>query len=335
MVSGPNRMVLVGMTALALALTPVAFRDAQAESTGVKLEIPYQAAGVGVLPLWTAINSGLFQKYGVEATTQFIAQSPTLVASMLSGEIPFANVGEDAVIAADLHGGDIVILASGPNKIFFTVYAAPGIRRVEDLKGKKIGISQFGATTDFAMRYILSQAGLRPGEDATLLAIGNQANNLTALQRGVIDATIMAPPATLKARQLGYHRVADMLDYGLLFYTSTLAGKKSWIAAHPAETLNVVRGYVAGIATVRTDKPAALAALAKYTDTKEPDLLEESYTTLVKTLPRNPVPEREALEAQLKNSKEPAAKTADPASFIDASFVDRLQNEGFIDRLYK
>ena len=322
-----------GFAGLILVLLAVGSGKAQAPL--LKLDIPYQAVGIGVTPLWTAIEGGLFRPYGIEATTEFVSQSPILVASMLSGETPFAIAGEDAVISADMRGGDIAILASGPEKLVFTIYAAPTLHDVADLKGKKIGISQFGATTDFIARYILKHAGLRPDQDATILPIGTQANNLVALQAGAIDATVLAPPTTLKARQLGFNAVADMGDYDLLFYTSGLVAKKSWVAAHRDATLNVVRGYVAGVAAVHRNKEAALAALAKYSRTTDPAVLESAYQSLLKVLPKNPVPRPEALQTGLDQRAQGSAKAADPASFIDPSFVDKLQRDGFIDGLYQ
>ncbi len=313
---------------------PVA-RCAHAAESDIQLEIPFQAVGIGVTPLWVAIDQGLFKKYGIAASTQFVSQSPTLVAAVLSGDTPFANAGEDAVISADLNGGDIVILVSGPEKLFFEINAAPAIHTIADLKGKKIGISQFGATTDFIARYVLSKAGLDPKTDATILPAGPQAANLAALEGGMIDATVLAAPTMIKAEQLGFPAVANMLDYDLIFYTSALIARKSWISDHREETLAVVKGYLAGSAAVHTNPAAAKAAIAKYSDTKDPAILDRSYELLARALPRVPVPQPRAILTGLGQRKEPTAKNADPARFIDPSFVNELQSSGFIDQLYK
>jgi ABC-type nitrate/sulfonate/bicarbonate transport system substrate-binding protein len=323
------------VVALVVVLGLFGVRGAIADAPAIKLQIPFQAVGVGVTPLWTAIELGLFKAYGVDATTQFVAQSPTLVAAVLSGETPFANVGEDAVISADLNGGDIVILVSGPQKLFFEINALPGLKSAADLKGKRIGISQFGATTDFIARYVLKQVGLDPKADATILPMGPQATNLAALQGGRIDATVLAPPTTFKAEQLGFHAVANLLDYDLLFYTSALVGKRSWIKDHHGETMDVVKAYLAGSAAVFTNKTAAKSAIAKYSNTADPEILEQSYQLLTRALPKIPVPNPAAIETGLGNKTEPAAKTADPASFIDPSFVDELVKTGFVAKLYQ
>lgn len=308
---------------------------AAADNAAWQAEIPFQAVGIGVTPLWVAVDLGLFKKYGIDARTEFVSQSPTLVAAVLSGDTPFANVGEDAVISADLNGGDIVILVSGPERLVFQLNALPAIHTVADLRGKKIGISQFGATTDFIARYVLGKAGLNPKTDADILPTGPQAANLAALQARFIDAAVLAPPVMIKAQQLGFAPVADMLDYDLAFYTSALVGKRSWIAAHRAETLAAVKAYVAGSAVVHRNKSAAEAAIAKYSALKDPAVLDASYALLIRALPQVPMPKADAIQTGLAQRTDAAAKTADPNRFIDPSFVQELQTTGFIDQLYK
>lgn len=323
------------LAAMALGLFALGGAAPHASGAALSMKIPYQAVGIGVTPLWTALESHLFDRYGIAASTEYVSQSPVLVASMVAGDTPFAIAGEDAVIRADLKGGDIAIVASGPERLVFEIYAAKDMHNAADLKGKRIGISQFGATTDFIARYVLKAAGLDPERDASILPMGSQANNLRALEAGALDAAVLAPPTTLEARNAGFNAVADMADYDLPFYTSPLVAKRSWLAAHREAALEVVRGYAAGVAAVHRDKAAALAALAKYSQTKDQSVLDNSYAALVKVLPRIPLPEPAALRTGLEASHDPAAKTADPAQFIDPSFVAELARDGFIDSLDK
>jgi NitT/TauT family transport system substrate-binding protein len=255
---------------------------------------------------------------------------------MLSGETPFAVAGEDAIINADVNGGDIVILAGGPEKLFFTVYAAPNIHSVADLKGKRLGVTQFGTTTDFIAHYVLKKANLKPTDDVAIIPMGVQANILTGVLSGVIDGGVLGSDVILKAQQLAaYNPLVAMIDDELNFYTYAFAGKKSWMRDHPADTLNVMRGYLAGIAATLTNKQSALAAVGKYTKTTDQPALESAYALLIKTLPKVPVPKPAALQADLDQSTRPEIRNADPSQFIDASVIDQLQREHFIDSLYK
>ena len=307
-----------------------------ASANNLKIDIPYQGIGIGMAPLWIAIDTGLFRHYGVDATTELLAQSPTIIASVLSGETLFANVGEDAVIAADLNGADIVILATGTDKPLFTIQAVSSVHSVAELKGKRLAISQFGTTTDFIARYVIGKAGLTAGSDVAILPVGSMESRLSTLSSGATDAAVLGDATIFKPELVvSFNKIADMLDYDLPFYTTALVAKKSWVDSHRADTLKVVQGYVAGVAALYTDKKAAIAILAKYARTADPAALEGAYALALRTQPKIPAPQPGALQTGLAMSGLPQAKHADPTSYIDASFVDTLQRDGFIDRLYK
>lgn len=312
----------------AMAQTPAAVPP-------LKTEIPYNAIAYDAWPLWQAIDQHLFERYGIDATPGGAIQSPTIVASVLSGETQFAVVGEDAVIAADLNGADVVILTADTEKLLFAIYATPKLHSVADLKGERLAISQSGTSTDFVASYVLRQAGLRAGQDVVLLPVGSLASRVAALQSGAAAAAMIGPPVTFTAQSLGFHPIAELPNYDLLYYSSTLIAKRSWVAAHRAETLNVVRGYIAGGASIVHDKPAALAVLAKYTKTNDPDILEKTYDAFLTVLLHDPRPKLAALQTGLDESTLPMAKTANPASFIDTSFVAELEKDGFIAGLYE
>lgn len=323
----------------ALAMTLLASASAAAQSAApipaLKVEIPFNAIAYDAWPLWVALDEHLFQRYGIDATSGGAMESPTIVASVLSGETRFAIVGEDAVIAADLGGADVVILTADTEKLLLAVYASPKLNSVADLKGKRLAISQSGTTTDFLAQYVLHQAGLRPGQDVALLPVGSLASRVAALQSGAADGAIIGPPITFKAEGLGFHPIAVMTNYDFYYYSSTLIAQRSWVAAHRADTLNVVRAYIAGGASIVHDKPAALAVLAKYTKISDPVILEKTYEQFLTVLLRDPVPKLVALQTGLDESKLPAAKTAKPASFIDTSFVTELEKDDFIAGLYR
>jgi NitT/TauT family transport system substrate-binding protein len=330
---------LVGALFLSCALAASAAADegaGPAYGTLPKIDIPYQAFGVAITPLWVAVDNGIFRNYGVDASTEFIQQSPAIVAAILSGELTFANVGEAAVITADLNGGDIEMLMSTTEKPLLELYARPELHNVADLKGKIVGVTGYGTTTDVSARYALRKAGLEPGRDATVLAMGSQANMLAALLSGRIQAAPLGSDTIFKADQLkGMNLIGRMQDYDLLFYTGSLVARRSWVEAHRAETLDVVKGYVAGIAATFRNKKAALAALAKYTKHSDPATLERSYGFATHVLLKYPLTKSAGVETALQMSKQANAKTADPKSFIDTSFITELTRDGFIDKLYK
>jgi ABC-type nitrate/sulfonate/bicarbonate transport system substrate-binding protein len=326
------RTALAGFMAAVLA---TAAASPSALAAPIKFEIPYNAVAYDAWPLWQAIDEHLFLRYGIDATPGGAMESPTVVASVLSGETRFAVVGEDAVIAADLNGADVVILTADTEKLLLAAFASPKLHSIADLKGNKIAISRSGTTTGFLAHYVLQQAGLLAGRDVAILPVGSLTNRIAALQSGAAEAAIIGPPITFKAEALGFHSIANMKDYDLYFYSSTLIAQRSWVEKHRAEALNVVRGYIAGGASIVHDKKDALAVLGKYTRTNDPEILDKTYQAFMTVLLRDPVPKLAALKTGLDENKLPKAKTADPASFIDTSFVRELEKDGFIASLYK
>lgn len=324
---------LAGIAHLAPSLAGAAWASDITPSQDLRLEIPYNAVTYDVLPFWLGIEGGWFHRYGLDVVSAGAMESPLIVAAMLSGETPFSIAGPDAAVSADLNGGDIEVLAAGP-RVNFVLYAAPAFHRVADLKDRKVGVTQFGTTTDFITRYILKTSGLDPARDVVLLPMGNAVNMEKALLGGMIDAAEIS--GLLDPKPLApFNKIADIKGFDLFFYSASLLAKKSWVAAHPNDTLNTVRGYVAGIAAIYNDKQAALAALSKYTKVSDPAVLAHDYQSLVQVLQKVPVPKASVLQTNLDASKLPAARTASAASFIDASFVSELQHDGFIDSLYR
>lgn len=300
-----------------------------------KMVIPYNQISVSQTPLFLAVEQGLFKKYGVDVSTEYMANSPQLVAAMVGGQINMSSAGQDAVVGADLNGGDIVVVATGVDKLIFSIFGTSKVNSIADLKGKKLGITSIGASTDFVGRYVLRQNKLEPEKDVAILQMGGQPQMLAGMASGAVDAAVLVPPVTTKAKKQGMHELANLADYNLAFYQGPLDAKKSWLTANRQQALNAMKGYVAGIAATYRDKEAAKAAISKYTKTTDPQELEDSYQAVLKALPKVPLPKAEAIKTSLDVSTSPKAKAADPASMIDPSLVDELQKSGFIDSLYK
>jgi NitT/TauT family transport system substrate-binding protein len=323
--------------AAAASAKPAASIAAGSAAAGAlpKMTIPYNQVSVSQTPLFVAVEQGLFKKYGVDVSTEYMANSPQLVAAMLGGQINMSSAGQDAVVGADLNGGDIVVVATGVDKLIFSIYGTPKIEKLADLKGKKLGITSIGASTDFVGRYVLRQANLQPEKDVAILQMGGQPQMLAGLISGAIDAAVLVPPVTTQAKKQGFKELANLADYNLAFYQGPVDARKSWLQANRAQALNVMKGYIAGIAATYQDKPGTLEAISKYTKVTDAQELDDSYQAILRALPKNPLPKAEAIKTSLEQNTSPNAKTADPATMVDASLVEELQKSGFIDSLYK
>lgn len=303
----------------------------------VKLRVPYTAISVAMLPTWVAYEQGLFTKNGLEVTMDYLATSPLLTAAMLSGEVQIAEAAEEVVITSGLEGSDLVILASGGERLLFSLYTKTDIAKVEDLKGKKIGVTRRGASTDFAARYLLTKFNLKPDQDVALVAIGGVPEILAALQGGAVEGGVVSPPTTIKAKQAGFKELVDISALDLPFYQAPVVARKSWVRDNPETLRKFMKAYVEAIAVIKKDKNVTKKAIGKYTQTTDDAVLEESYNAFVKILPQAPYPRLDAIKVGMDQVAltNPKAKDADPNQFFDARWVEELDKSGYIASLYK
>jgi NitT/TauT family transport system substrate-binding protein len=304
---------------------------------GYRLRIPFSSYGPGLFPLWVAKDKGLFAKEKLDVELLYIATSPTIIQTMLSGEVQLSSSGQEAAMAANLAGADIVIIATGVIRPSFFLYTIPEITSVEQLKGKRLGISRPGSSTDFAMRFLLQKYGLNPKQDVTLIPTGGIPKAPAAMQAKVIDGALLSPPVTSRARRLGFRQLLDPQTIGCPFYSAAVTARKSWLDKNTDVARRFMKAYVAAISVIHTDRSFTMKVIENYSGEKEPDALEETYNYVVKALPRVPEPTLDPIRMGLKilAEKNPEAAAADPSRFIDTRFVRELKESGYIDNLYK
>lgn len=302
-----------------------------------KLRIPYSSLGPGLFPLWVGKEKGLFEKQQLDVELLYIATSPVIIQTMLSGEVELSSSGQEAAMAANFAGGDVVIIATGVIRPSFFLYTIPEITRVQQLKGKKLGISRPGSSTDFTMRFLLQKYGLDPKRDATIVPTGGIPRAPAAMQAKIIDGALLSPPTTSRARRLGFRQLLDPLSIGFPFYSAAVTARRSLLESHPDVTRRFMKAYVEAISVIHRDKNFTMKVIGKYSMERDPEALHESYDFVVKALPRVPEPALDAIRAGLKllAERNPEAATAEPSRFIDTRFVRELKENGYIDSLYK
>lgn len=302
-----------------------------------KLVVPYSSIGGASVPIWLPKDAGLYAKYGLDVQLIYIATSTRIMQATIAGEVDLSYSGEEAAMSANLGGVDIVILASGVDHLPFSLYAKPTYTRVEQLRGKKVGVSRFGSSTDFTGRYILSRHGLTPGRDVVLLQTGGVANTFAALKSGAIDAGVFSPPSTVYAAKLGFRELVNMGDEPLEMYAECLTARREWIEKNQDKLRRFLKAYVEGIATIKKDKQLTIQVMRKYTRTANTDILAATYDYFIRILPRDPTPSAKAVENVLRiiAVKNPAVLKDKPGRFMEPKYMEELRDSGFIDRLYR
>src|SRR5262249_44885204 len=160
---------------------------------------------------WVAYRSGAFEKRGLKLKPIFIRGSVAAIQSLLAKELSIQMEAGPAGVRAWARGAkEIVLTGAVGNKLDYILVTTPSIRKAEDLKGKKIAVSQIGASSDCIARYAVQQLGLNPERDVTILAAGDVGQRWAALPGGHLDATVAQPPYALRARKSGYPVLLDI-----------------------------------------------------------------------------------------------------------------------------
>jgi NitT/TauT family transport system substrate-binding protein len=306
-----------------------------------RLRVAYSSISANTLPLWIALDQGLFAKHGIEVEAVYISGEPMLSQALIGGDIAAAQQGAVGAIRSNLAGQDVVIFFGAMNTFVYSLVTRPAIRRVEDLRGKKVGIGGgFGGPPAFATQWVLARFGLQPNRDVALLVIrgGGQPERLAALQAGTIDAILLSAPATLIARKAGMRILVDLASLQAEYPQTVFTTTRGFIKKQPQAAVGITKALVEGIAIAKTRKDKASQTLSKWLKTSDPSVLDEIYREIVeKGLSTKPYPTVKGVQLLLNElaAENPRAAKAKPEDFIDASMVRALDTAGFIDALYR
>jgi len=224
------------------------------------------------------------------------------------------------------------------NVIPFFVMGRPEIRRVEDLKGKKVGITRFGSASDFALRYTEEKWPVKRGRDFAVIQNGSMPANLLALKSGAADGAMLSTGFAALIRREGFRELADVASLGLNFPTSAIITTRSFIRRNENAVRKFLRGFVEGIHYAKTHREFSVAILGKYLKNEDQQLLNVLYDLYVlRYVPKIPYPTAEPFKTVLAQIAETYAKAASakPESFIEPRFIQDLEREGLIQRLWQ
>jgi NitT/TauT family transport system substrate-binding protein len=303
-----------------------------------KLRLTYSAIGGSQASVWIPYEAGIFKKHGLDVELLYVGGGGTAAQVVQSGEVPIGIFTGGAVVNSNLGGGDLVVIASSMNVMTFALMARPEIRRVEDLKGKKIGITRFGSATDFGLRYVEGQWPIKRQRDFAVIQIGGMPEQLTALRSGALDAAVLNVELAILARKEGLKELVDLAKIGLSFPTSSIVTTRSFIKRSENTVRKFVRGYVEGVHYGKTQRAFGIQVLKKYLRRDDPAFLNDLYDLyILQNIPQIPRPSPESLKTVIDQMAEtnPQAANLRPEQLIDFRFFQELEKEGFIQRLWK
>jgi len=326
-------------TAIAALLAILALAFAQAGNAQTKslkkIHVGVSAVSMGNIILYVMKEARLYEKYGLDAEVITMNGSGIASKALVSGGIDIAPIATPTVINANLAGADMQILAHTLPGVVHALMVKPEIKRVEDLKGKKVAVSSLGSLTDFLVRYIAKKKGLNPDRDVTLIQTGGDSDRIVALSSGVVEGAALSHPAYGRAQKLGFPMLWDSakeVNYPWIEITT----RRAIIKSDRDMVMNYMRAHLEGIALFKRDRELGKRVIKKTLRVDDEELVNESYDIFSKAFIPVPYPNLPGM----KTSYEYVAMTRPdvwnhkPAEFADLSFVEELEKSGFIKRLY-
>jgi len=300
-----------------------------------KVRFGYPSLGFRQGHIWVAKDEGLFKKYGLDVEPIFLRGGQMAIQALASGDPPLMSIGQ--VVQASLAGHDLVLIAGVEIYYDSTVFARPGITRLEQLKGKRIGISGFGAATHFAAIILAQHLKLDPDKDFQLVPGGPDAERLAAMSTGKIDAAIFNSSTVPVAKRMGLVELVKIPDLKVEVQGNGMATTRAYIKSNRDVVKSALKGYIEGINFIFSNKKETQRVFGKYMRTSDADVLESSYQAYVNTTPRKPYPTLKGLQFLLDRLAPtmPQAKAAKPEQFVDMSFLNELEKEGFFNEMAK
>ena len=293
-----------------------------------KMTIAYSSLGPMATGVWMAKDSGAFDKYGIQADVIFISSGPVVVQALIGGDLQGGSGATNAVINAILNGAPIIGVAATANRPYHRLFVQPEINRLEDLKGKTLGVTRFGSITDNLTRILLRKSGLEG--TVNVRQMGGTIEVSAAFQNRVIAGAVtsdlrVSPPSQAKI-------LTRLIDLGIPYSMNMIAVSREYFRRNPETVERMVRAYADGVAFMNRQKEQALKIIAKYARLTDPKMIEDHYNDSVTYLDRVPKADPEAVQTIL----EFMGKKGIPLdTFMDSSIVERLSREGFFEKLYK
>ena len=323
---------------LVVAVFALAVAPAQAQTKRALLG--YSSLSSNQTPVWVAKDEGIFQKYGLDPEMILIEGGTRGAQALISGDLPLMGMAGQPVISARARGSDLVLVGGLVSKMNYILASTPAIKKPEDLKGKRVGITQIGSSSYHAVVLALKHWGMDARRDkVTMLQVGNQAGRVASLQTGGSDAVIVNPGLATTLRERGFNVLADFTELPIPYPQQVLAARERAIRNDPDLFERILKSIAAGTAFTwdPRNKERVKTILARYLRLESVAKAEEHYQSALKVLPKKPYVEMVGISSMIEFMAEadPLVSKVKPEEVIDHTILKKLDASGFVDQLYK
>lgn len=286
---------------------------------------------------WMAEEAGLFKKYDMDFQLVFIASSGMVTAALLGGDAEMTLTGGVGNVRAFVKGAsDIVFIAGVKNVMTQSLLAGGNIKRPEDLKGKRIGVSRIGSNTHYFTIQALRRFKMEPEKDYSFMQTGGDPETLAALMTGGIDGASLTAPSDSKAIANGFRYIVYGPDLRIPYTATTFVTKRSVIAKRPQVIGRFLRAMAEASKIMHTDRDFTYKILGKYLRVTDKSILDSAYNSEIKALEPRLALKYEGLQAILDEvaAVDPGAKKVKPQDMVDTRLLDEMEKSGFMDKLW-
>ena len=319
---------------LALAILALLYPANDGNAQLKHIAAGYSAVSATQTGFYIAKDAKLFEKYGLFVDPVYVPGGSRMAQAIIAGEFPLALAGGN-IVNVNLSGGDIVIIGGVVNVPSFYLFVQPAVKRNEDLKGKAIGVTRYGASTDVSLRAYLKKYGLEPDRDVKIIQMGGQPEIVAGMQAGVVQGGILTSPADFRAKKSGFVMLANFAKEGIDYPTTSLVSTRSTIKKDRETVKRFLMAYSEAVDRLFRDKELAMKIIGKWTRTQDREILESSYeyaTNFIERPPKLPFKATENIVASMAET-DPRAKEHKAEEFLDASIYNELEKSGFFKSL--
>ena len=277
-------------------------------------------------PIWVGIERKFFEDAGLRVE-YVVMRSDLAVKGLITGDVDYMQ-SSSSVLRAAVAGAPLVTIFGVYNRTFFDLVARPEIKTLNDLRGKPVGISRYGASTEYAVRFALKANNIDPDKDVKLLAIGSgtDAARISALESKIVAAAVLQVPSNLIAHKLGQKTILPLGDYmETLFAGLGMSQKK--LQTEREEAKQVVRAVGRSLDYMARYPVETKAIIQKNLRGIEASAVEYIYELVVKHATRNGIASKKALENSLLGSQF-EGKPVNFDKLVDFSIAREVNNQG-------
>jgi ABC-type nitrate/sulfonate/bicarbonate transport system substrate-binding protein len=302
-----------------------------------KLVALYSAHAVPYAMPWVAEELGLLKKYDIDLEFVYIPSSSAATAALLGGNVEIGLLGGVGIVNAYVNGAsDVVFIGSIKNIMTQSNLAKPDVTKLEQLKGKRVGVTRIGSNTHYFTVQAFRRAGMNTDKDIIFIQTGGEAETVGALVSGRIDAATLLPPSDGKALAQGFRYVVFGPDIGIPYAASTITTRRSVIGKRGAVIGRFMRAMAEASSAMHRDREIVYRVMEKKLRIKDRAVLESSYNIEMKVMEPRLEIKPQALQPMIEEvaRNNPRANDVKPQDLMDRRYLAEMESSGFFKQLW-